>query len=55
MEITFWLNVGVRYKKVPPPPPLNQINIILKICWLHDVRIHFTLILLKNQNISCKK
>ena len=30
MEITFWLNVEVRYKKVPPPP-LNQINIILKI------------------------
>ena len=29
MEITFWLNVGVWYKKVPPQ--LNQIDIILKI------------------------
>ena len=44
------LNTGVRFKKVPPAQDLKHV-----VGWRRDVRIHFTLILAKNQNTSCKK
>ena len=47
------LNAGARYKKVPQPNQMKDLKHVDG--WLRDVRIHFTLFLVKNQNISSKK